>query len=45
MPKIIAFLGYDPLPKPKGLMEELDRYRILKGWSIHRQAQEIGIPI
>ena len=44
MPKIVEFLGYDPLPKPKGFMEELDRYRVLKGWSINRLALKIGIP-
>ena len=44
MPKIVEFLGYDPLPRPKGLMDELDRYRVLKGWSINRLAQEVGVP-
>jgi len=43
MPKIVEFLGFDPLPEPIGLMERLQRVRVLHGWSIPTAATELGV--
>jgi len=43
MPKIVAFLGFDPLPVPVGLMARLQRVRVLRGWNIPTAATELGV--
>jgi len=44
MPKIIEFLGYDPLlSNATTLGEKIKQYRIQKGWSLRKLAKELGI--
>lgn len=43
LPKIIAFLGYDPRPEPEDLAERLVWYRQGRGWSQKRFAEVLGI--
>lgn len=43
MPGIVEFLGYDPLPKPTGLMDRLQRFRLLRGWTIPVAATALGV--
>lgn len=44
LPKIIKFLGYDPLQSnATTLCERLKEYRIQKGLSLRRLAKELGI--
>jgi transcriptional regulator with XRE-family HTH domain len=42
MPKIINFLGYNPLPHPEGLMERLAWYRQVKGLTLEQLGAEMG---
>lgn len=42
-PLVLAFLGYDPRPKPSTLCEELARYRETLGLSQPAMAKRIGI--
>ena len=41
MPKIINFLGYNPLPHPKGLMERLAWYKQVKGLTLEQLGTEM----
>ncbi len=41
MPKIINFLGYNPLPHPEGLMEKLAWYRQIKGLTLEQLGAEM----
>ena len=43
MPAIIRFLGYDPFPEPKGLVEQLLAKRRAMGWSIKEAARQLGV--
>jgi hypothetical protein len=43
MPAIIAFLGYEPFPKPMNLSEQLAAVRRKKGWTIKQAAQQLGV--
>jgi ribosome-binding protein aMBF1 (putative translation factor) len=43
MPAIIAFLGYDPLPRPANLAERVVQYRRSRGWSQKRLAAELDV--
>ena len=42
IPKIIEFLGYNPLPRPTTFGEELIQFRTLRGWTQKEFAGEIG---
>ncbi|GAB4180106.1 MAG: hypothetical protein Kow00100_22060 [Geothermobacteraceae bacterium] len=42
MPKIINFLGYNPLPHPEGLMERLAWYKQFKGLTLEQLGAEMG---
>jgi ribosome-binding protein aMBF1 (putative translation factor) len=43
MPAIIAFLGYDPLPRSTTLAKRLVQHRRCRGWSQRRLAAELDI--
>ena len=44
LPKIIKFLGYDPLQgNATGLGEKIKQYRVRKGLSLRKLAKELGI--
>jgi transcriptional regulator with XRE-family HTH domain len=43
IPAIIAFLGYNPLPKPEARSEQLVWYRKGKGWTQRDFAKTLGI--
>ncbi len=43
MPAIIRFLGYNPLPEPKTLGEELVRHRTTQGLSQKEAAERLGV--
>ena len=43
IPAIIAFLGYDPLPRPTTLAERLVQHRRSRGWSQKRLAAELDV--
>jgi len=43
MPAIIDFLGYDPLPQPNTLAEQLVRKRTGRGMSQEESARELGV--
>ena len=44
LPRIIEFLGYDPISLPgSSLGEKLKRYRRIRGQSIERLAEELGV--
>jgi transcriptional regulator with XRE-family HTH domain len=43
MPDIIKFLGYDPLPKPRDLKEEIVLSRVRQGLSQDELAKRLGI--
>ena len=43
MPAIIRFLGYDPFPEPKSLVERLLAKRRAMGWSIKEAARQLGV--
>jgi len=42
-PKIIEFLGYNPLPEPKTRGQEVARARMNRGWSRHHLATVAGV--
>ena len=42
-PAILAFLGYDPHPKPRTLPERLRALRRSNGWSIKQAARASGV--
>ena len=42
IPKIITFLGYNPLPRPGGLMERLAWYKQVKGLTLEQLSAEMG---
>ena len=42
-PKIVKFLGYDPLPEPTNLIEKMTRFRWLQGWSQKELAYNMGV--
>ena len=42
IPKIINFLGYNPLPHPKDLMERLAWYKQVKGLTLEQLGAEMG---
>ena len=42
-PRIIDFLGYNPLPEPMTLGEAIRRQRLMRGWSIEKLASEAGV--
>ena len=43
IPAIIAFLGYNPMPKPEALSEQLVWYRTGKGWTQRDFAKALGV--
>lgn len=43
LPAIIAFLGYDPLPRPTTLPERLVQHRRRRGWTQKRLAAELDV--
>ena len=43
MPRIIAFLGYDPFPPPQSLGEQIVARRRRLGWSRKRLAKRLGV--
>jgi len=43
MPAIIAFLGYNPMPKPEGIPAQLVWYRKGKGWTQKVFATALGV--
>jgi transcriptional regulator with XRE-family HTH domain len=43
MPTVIAFLGYNPFPKPDTLPEQLVWYRKTKGWTQKQFAKALGV--
>jgi transcriptional regulator with XRE-family HTH domain len=43
LPAIIAFLGYNPLPKPKTFAGRLVLYRKAKGWTQKVFAKSLGV--
>jgi DNA-binding XRE family transcriptional regulator len=43
LPAIVAFLGYDPSPKPESLMERMRHYRRVHGLSIKVAARRLGV--
>ena len=43
MPRVIQFLGYDPLPVPKSLAEKLLAHRKTLGLSQSAMARRVGI--
>lgn len=43
MGAVIEFLGYDPLPRPLDLIEQMKRFRTLHGWTAARMAEEMGV--
>ncbi len=42
MPKVIEFLGYNPIPCPGGLMERLAWYKQVKGLPLEELGAEMG---
>jgi transcriptional regulator with XRE-family HTH domain len=43
IPAIIAFLGYNPMPKPEGIPAQLVWYRKGKGWTQKVFARALGV--
>jgi DNA-binding XRE family transcriptional regulator len=43
MPSIIAFLGYNPMPKPEALPEQLVWHRKGRGWTQQVFAKVLGV--
>lgn len=43
LPKILAFLGYDPRTTPKTMPERLVAYRAGRGWNQKRLAEELNV--
>ncbi len=42
MPKVIEFLGYNPIPCPEDLMGRLAWYKLVKGLSLEQLGAEMG---
>jgi transcriptional regulator with XRE-family HTH domain len=42
MPKVITFLGYNPIACPEELMEKLSWYKLVKGLSLEQLGAEMG---
>jgi len=42
-PAILTFLGYDPLPEPQTLAEQLQAIRRRMGWKVRTAAKSIGV--
>lgn len=42
MPKVIEFLGYNPIPWPEGLMERLAWYKLVNGLPLEKLGTEMG---
>jgi transcriptional regulator with XRE-family HTH domain len=42
-PAIVAFLGYDPFPKPEGFADRLRAKRRELGWSIRKAAKALDV--
>lgn len=42
MPKIIKFLGYNPIPDPKGLMERLAWYKQVNDLTLEKLGADMG---
>jgi DNA-binding XRE family transcriptional regulator len=42
-PAILAFLGYDPTPKPETIGEHIKARRRALGWTIAKAAEELGV--
>lgn len=42
MPKVIEFLGYNPIPYPEDLMGRLAWYKLVKGLSLEQLGAEMG---
>jgi transcriptional regulator with XRE-family HTH domain len=43
IPALIGFLGYNPLPAPKSLVEAVRRERLTRGWSVAALAARAGV--
>ena len=43
MPAIFRWLGYDPYPEPKNLLERMLAKRRAKGWSAKEAARRLGV--
>ncbi len=43
MPAVIAFLGYDPLPKPRTRGEAVRHARTVRGWSRRKVGRAAGV--
>ena len=43
IPRIIAFLGYEPYPAPETLSERMLAFRRRRGWSIEQAARDLGV--
>ncbi len=42
VPRVIDFLGYNPIPQPEGLLERLAWYKQVNGLSLERLGIEMG---
>jgi len=42
MPKVIQFLGYNPIPRPDDLLERLTWYKSVNGLSLEQLGAEMG---
>jgi len=42
IPRVIEFLGYNPIPQPESLLERLSRYKQINGLSLERLGVEMG---
>ncbi len=42
IPRVIEFLGYDPIPQPEGLLGRLAWYKQVNGLSLERLGVEMG---
>jgi len=42
MPKVIEFLGYNPVPFPEDLMERLAWYKQVNGLTLEKLGEEMG---
>ena len=42
IPRVIEFLGYNPIPQPAGLLERLSWYKKINGLSLERLDVEMG---
>ena len=42
MPKVIEFLGYNPIPCPDGLMDRLAWYKLVNGLPLEEPGSKMG---